>query len=63
MLQLVAALLLLTFAAGLAVDACAPAASTPAQPDDGQPGGQPTISLPSGPAKTPYKTIEIPPID
>jgi hypothetical protein len=61
MLRLVAALLLLIFAAGLAVEACAPAASTPAQPDADQPSGQPTVSLPVGPAKTPYKTIEVPP--
>jgi len=61
MLQLVAGLLLLIFAAGLAVDACAPAASIPAQPDHSQPSGQPTVGLPVRPAKTPYKTIEIPP--
>jgi hypothetical protein len=61
MLRLVAALLLLLFAAGLAVEACAPAASRPTQPDDGQPSGQPGISLPVGPARTPSKTIEIPP--
>jgi hypothetical protein len=61
MRQLVAALLLLIFAAGLAVEACGPSASTPAQPDADQPSGGPTISLPGGPAKTPYKTIEVPP--
>jgi hypothetical protein len=61
MLQLVASLLLLILAAGLAVEACATAATTPAQPDAAQPSGQPTISLPVRPAKTPYKTFEIPP--
>jgi hypothetical protein len=59
--RVVTAFLLLVFAAGLAVEACAPGGATPAAPAARKPGDQPTIAAPDGPAKAPSGTVEVPP--
>ena len=60
-LRVVTALILLMFAAGIAVEACGPAASAPSEPGAEQPSGGPTLPFPADSDEGPAGTIEVPP--
>jgi len=61
MIRIITALLLVLFAAGLALEACSSSGSPRSTPAGEQPDGQPTLIAPDTSGEGPSHTIEVPP--